>query len=118
MRAYEIYLQRGNGPGNEAEDWFQAESEVITYYLSLQSESIVATDGYAEGPAQAEETVPKKRAPGRTRSPEGSARKLKASVEAGEGTAKRVVKRSSPKEGDALEEKTKKAKSERKKKAE
>ena len=27
-RAYELYLQRGNQPGSELEDWLQAEEEV------------------------------------------------------------------------------------------
>jgi len=27
-RAYEIYLQRGGQPGNELEDWLQAEREL------------------------------------------------------------------------------------------
>ncbi len=30
-RAYEIYLQRGGQPGDEVEDWLQAERELITY---------------------------------------------------------------------------------------
>ena len=29
-RAYEIYLQRGAQPGNEVEDWLQAERELST----------------------------------------------------------------------------------------
>ena len=29
-RAYEIYLQRGTQPGNEVEDWLQAERELNT----------------------------------------------------------------------------------------
>jgi hypothetical protein len=29
-RAYELHLSRGAGPGREAEDWFQAEEELIT----------------------------------------------------------------------------------------
>jgi hypothetical protein len=29
-RAYEIYLQRGTQPGNEVEDWLQAEREFTT----------------------------------------------------------------------------------------
>jgi hypothetical protein len=27
-RAYELYLQRGKGPGRELEDWLQAEEEI------------------------------------------------------------------------------------------
>ena len=28
LRAYHIYLQRGGAPGNELEDWMQAESQL------------------------------------------------------------------------------------------
>jgi hypothetical protein len=31
-RAYELYLQRGNSSGSEAEDWFTAESEIRQRY--------------------------------------------------------------------------------------
>jgi hypothetical protein len=31
-RAYEIFQQRGQAPGNEAEDWFAAEREVMQRY--------------------------------------------------------------------------------------
>jgi hypothetical protein len=31
-RAYELYLQRGNAPGSEAEDWLAAEREVRQRY--------------------------------------------------------------------------------------
>jgi Protein of unknown function (DUF2934) len=37
-RAYELYLQRGNQPGSELDDWFQAEEEI----RSAEDE---ATDG-------------------------------------------------------------------------
>jgi hypothetical protein len=33
-RAYEIYLQRGAQPGNELEDWLQAERELACGVLS------------------------------------------------------------------------------------
>jgi len=29
QRAYELYLERGNAPGHENEDWLRAESEVL-----------------------------------------------------------------------------------------
>ncbi len=29
MRAYQIYLERGGAPGNELEDWTQAERELL-----------------------------------------------------------------------------------------
>jgi hypothetical protein len=28
-RAYELYMQRGCGPGNQLQDWFQAERELM-----------------------------------------------------------------------------------------
>ena len=28
LRAYEIYLQRGEAPGSEVDDWLQAEAEL------------------------------------------------------------------------------------------
>jgi hypothetical protein len=31
-RAYELFLQRGQGPGNEADDWLAAEREVMQRY--------------------------------------------------------------------------------------
>lgn len=31
-RAYEIYLERGSGSGNESEDWLTAEREVRSRY--------------------------------------------------------------------------------------
>jgi hypothetical protein len=33
-RAYEIYLERGEQPGGELEDWFQAERELARGVLS------------------------------------------------------------------------------------
>jgi Protein of unknown function (DUF2934) len=29
LRAYHIYLQRGDAPGNEVEDWMQAERQLL-----------------------------------------------------------------------------------------
>lgn len=31
-RAYELFEQRAGAPGNEQEDWFRAESEVLARY--------------------------------------------------------------------------------------
>ncbi|MEI9974653.1 MAG: DUF2934 domain-containing protein [Ignavibacteriota bacterium] len=33
-RAYEIYLQRGEQPGSEEEDWLQAEAELLWWNQS------------------------------------------------------------------------------------
>ena len=32
LRAYEIYLRRGEAPGSEQEDWITAEREVLARY--------------------------------------------------------------------------------------
>jgi hypothetical protein len=37
MRAFEIYRLRGEQPGGEAHDWFQAETEVITFLIEEES---------------------------------------------------------------------------------
>jgi hypothetical protein len=37
IRAFEIYKLRGGAPGREAEDWFQAESEVINLLIEANS---------------------------------------------------------------------------------
>ncbi|HSO74970.1 MAG TPA: DUF2934 domain-containing protein [Blastocatellia bacterium] len=37
MRAFEIYRLRGEHPGGEAHDWFQAESEVLTFLIEEES---------------------------------------------------------------------------------
>jgi Protein of unknown function (DUF2934) len=28
-RAYQLYIQRGSGPGNDVEDWLKAENELV-----------------------------------------------------------------------------------------
>lgn len=33
MRAYEIYVTRGSQPGREADDWFQAEGEILSILI-------------------------------------------------------------------------------------
>lgn len=37
MRAYEIYQMRGGQPGNSAEDWFRAESEVLRFLIDEEN---------------------------------------------------------------------------------
>ena len=39
-RAYEIYLMRGLQPGGAAQDWFQAESEVLAFLLAHHDEQL------------------------------------------------------------------------------
>jgi hypothetical protein len=37
MRAYEIYRIRGEAPGRQAEDWFQAQGEVLEFLIEEES---------------------------------------------------------------------------------
>ena len=37
VRAYEIFQMRGGQPGWEANDWFQAEGEVLAFLIALES---------------------------------------------------------------------------------
>ena len=39
LRAYQIYLQRGGAPGNEFEDWIQAERELLGENGKLPAEN-------------------------------------------------------------------------------
>jgi hypothetical protein len=67
-RAFEIYRMRGVQPGSAAQDWFQAESEVLAFLLAHQPEQVteeeaeqIAAIPVAE--ALSELTTPKKRKP-------------------------------------------------------
>jgi hypothetical protein len=63
MRAYELYLGRAGAPGNEVEDWLQAEAEILLLLLAEQSEpleltpSLIATE---PAPIPPVETAPKR----------------------------------------------------------
>lgn len=37
MRAFEIYQMRGGQPGNSADDWFRAESEVLSFLIDEEN---------------------------------------------------------------------------------
>ncbi len=37
IRAYELYEQRGQEPGNELQDWLQAETEILATGNSLKA---------------------------------------------------------------------------------
>ena len=37
MRAYEIYQMRGGQPGSDAEDWFRAEHEILTFLIQEEA---------------------------------------------------------------------------------
>ena len=44
-RAYEIYHLRGIQPGGAAQDWFQAESEVLAFLLAHHPDQVSETEG-------------------------------------------------------------------------
>jgi hypothetical protein len=62
-RAYELYLERGRRPGGEADDWLQAERELMA---GKQSATAVAVPAPASVPLTAVATVPAKSARPRT----------------------------------------------------
>jgi len=55
-RAYEIYRMRGIQPGSAAHDWFQAESEVLSFLLAHHDEQV--TEPRSELVASPSTTVP------------------------------------------------------------
>ncbi|MFY9611286.1 MAG: DUF2934 domain-containing protein [Blastocatellia bacterium] len=101
MRAFEIYKLRGGQPGGEAHDWFQAESEVITFLIeeesSRASDSQPATaatepEAAASRPARAEARTPAKRA---------AAKPVAARKTKDEGAGKKPATRASKKSADS-----------------
>jgi hypothetical protein len=58
MRAYEIYLLRGNAPGNAADDWFQAESEILRFVIDEEVRRRNAHSSHLESAAIERETPP------------------------------------------------------------
>ena len=57
MRAYEIFLLRGGAPGHEADDWFQAEAEILTFVVGEEIRRSEALSS-PEEPATVEMTTP------------------------------------------------------------
>ncbi len=100
MRAYEIYQQRGGAPGREAEDWLQAESEVVLYLISQSRKT--------------EEKVEAKKPASRSTTKSPVARRKKTEAAA---TEKKAVGRAAKKSADS-EAKPKKTQRARKKKEE
>ena len=97
-RAFEIYHMRGVQPGGAAQDWFQAESEVLAFLLAHHPEQVteeeveqIATTPMADAPSEA--TTPKKRKP-RSASKETAAKKAPTKRT---GSKKALVSDSKPK---------------------
>jgi hypothetical protein len=51
MRAYEIYKMRGSEPGHDAEDWFRAENEILTFLIQEESRR----EAYSQGQVSSDE---------------------------------------------------------------
>ncbi len=49
MRAYEIYKMRGSQPGHDAEDWFRAENEILTFLIQEESRRETISHGQGSG---------------------------------------------------------------------
>jgi len=98
MRAYEIYRHRGGAPGGHAEDWFQAESEVLHFLIEEESRSMVEAETHIETvtavrPTPEPEAESVEAAPKKPR-----ARKAKAkAADAAEGAAKKTTRRAATK---------------------
>ncbi len=102
MRAFEIYQRRGGSPGNPADDWFQAEDEVLTFYVEKELQHLqqaLASSPVADLMASTEADAavkPKRRAAAKA----PSTRKTKpAAAAAPKKTATKRV--ATPKSGDA-----------------
>ena len=72
MRAYEIYELRGGGHGNEAEDWFRAEREILAALgdgPSADKKAVSIAPRKAQRRAVSKKSPTNPTAKGRTRKP-------------------------------------------------
>ena len=113
-RAYEIYHLRGVQPGGAAQDWFQAESEVLAFLLAHHPEQVPETEdepGAAPsitGPPDA--AAPKKR---KSRSTSNPTIGSKSSSKTKETAAKKAAtKRSKSKKASVAKPKSKRTRKE------
>ena len=56
-RAYELFIQRGRQMGDEAEDWFQAENEILREIIKEQKQYIAMAEVSFEPQVQNKEQV-------------------------------------------------------------
>ena len=52
LRAYQIYLERGGMPGNEFEDWMEAERQLVGVNAEATENGKVAENGNGNGKAR------------------------------------------------------------------
>jgi hypothetical protein len=102
MRAFEIYRLRGGQPGGEAHDWFQAESEVLTFLIEEES-SRTSNSQSASVPSEPEITASSQTSKGASKLAKRAAPKpasaRKAAAESSEKPS--AAKRSSKKTADS-----------------
>ncbi len=106
-RAFEIYHMRGVQPGGAAQDWFQAESEILAFLLAHHPEELtekeveqIAATPMAD--ALSEPATPKKRKP-RSASKQSAAKKAPTKRT---GSKKADSKPKRPREESKSEDKT------------
>lgn len=75
MRAYEIYRIRGEEPGRQAEDWFQAQGEVLEFLIEEESRHAAESN---------EEDVPVVHAMAASPTPEKAARPVEQTAASAE----------------------------------
>ncbi|MBI4854736.1 MAG: DUF2934 domain-containing protein [Acidobacteria bacterium] len=56
-RAYELFIRRGRQMGREAEDWFQAEKEILQEVLEEQNQFVSTKEVTLEAQAQKQEAL-------------------------------------------------------------
>ena len=106
VRAYEIYQMRGPQPGGQAQDWFQAENEVLSFLIAesrqienesrqVENEPSTASAPVAATPAKA--TATKKSSP-RVASAAKPSSKKRATRKPADTKPKPARKRAIPKE--------------------
>lgn len=73
MRAYEIYKMRGSQPGHDAEDWFRAENEILTFLIQEESrrETYSHEQGLSDAGPRAFEPQTESETAGRLEKPTG-----------------------------------------------
>ena len=77
-RAYEIFLMRGVQPGGPAQDWFQAESEVLAFLLANQPEHTTEKVIEQASPVSAGDTSSESAKPEKTRKPRATSKSTAA----------------------------------------
>lgn len=104
VRAYEIYQMRGPQPGSQAQDWFQAENEVLAFLIADESRRSDSesqpTASEPIAPPTQENPASTKKPRTRSASPRKPSSKRGTSKKAIETKSKSPRKRSTPKDAE------------------